>query len=112
MPATPVAKTSTAITRPPLIAASYGETQRYKVLMPCMHALLILGRQDPSRPATILNVPLAVPGMLFQESAKYVDLLAPITFAAAPSPIPWTYSLIPPGPHPCVCAQVSQSTST
>ena len=38
MPATPVAKTSTAITRPPLIATGYGETQRYKVRMPCMHA--------------------------------------------------------------------------
>ena len=112
MPATPVAKTSTAITRPPLIAIGYRETQRYKVRMPCMHALLSLGWQEPSRSATILNVLLIVPGMLFQDSAKYVDLLAPITFASAPSRSPWTSSLIPPRFHPCVRAQVSQSTST
>jgi len=112
MPETPVARTSTAITRPPLIATGYGATQRYSVRMPCMHALLRLERQEPSPSATILMGLLAVPGMLFQDSAKYVDLLAPITFAAAPSPSPRTSSLIPPGSHPCVRAQVSQSTST
>jgi len=112
MPETPVARTSTAITRPPLIATGYGQTQRYSVLMPCIHALLSLEEQEPSPSATILNGLLAVPGMPFQDSAKYVDLLAPITFAAAPSPIPRASSLIPPGSHPCVRAQVSQSTST
>lgn len=74
-----------------------------------MHALLRLEWQEPSPSATILMGLLAVPGMLFQDSAKYVDLLAPITFASAPSPIPWTFSLIPPGSHPCVRAQVSQA---
>ena len=106
MPATPVAKTSTAITRPPLIATGYRETQRYKVRMPCMHALLSLGLQEPSRSATILNVLLSVPGMLFQDSAKYVDLLAPITFAAAPSPSPWRTRSSPRDPI-LVCARRS-----